>query len=133
MLYVTTRFLATEIIIFVDTETHSSCIVLQGQAILHSYEKSIYSSPTSVAPLLTVPLPFSELVYQNAFLAILLPFGYTYHIMFNLKATIYRNPFQFTNILKISLFSKSSLSLHATEQLVQQTMKLFLSLQGGGI
>jgi len=26
-----------------------------------------------------------------------------------------------------------TLSLHATEQLVQDTMKLFLSLQGGGI
>jgi hypothetical protein len=53
---VTTHFLATEIIIFVDTETNSSCILLQGKAITqHSYEKSIYSSPTCVAPPLTLP------------------------------------------------------------------------------
>jgi hypothetical protein len=68
-------------------------------------------------------------VYQYAFW---LPYYYTIsHLIWNLQYT-YKNPFQFISILKKSLFSKSSLSLHATE-LVQKTMKLFLSLQGGGI
>jgi hypothetical protein len=44
-----------------------------------------------------------------------------------LKPTIYKNPGQFIKILQTSLFSKSSLSLHATEQLVQETIKLFFS------
>jgi hypothetical protein len=72
MLYVTTHFVATE--------THSSCILLQGQAILqHPYENSIYSSPTSVAP------PFGSSMYHFlSWWCINMPFGYPitipYHI-----------------------------------------------------
>jgi len=58
-------------------------------------------------------------------LAILLPRGFTYHFTFKLKPTIYRNPCQFIKILQTSLFSQSSLSLHATEQLVQETRNCF--------
>jgi len=58
MLYVTTHFLASEIILFVVTEIHSSCSLL-GQTIFHhSNEKGIYSSTTSVA------LPFASSLYH---------------------------------------------------------------------
>jgi len=71
MLYVTTHFLASEIIIFVVTEIHSSCNLL-GQTILqHSNEKGIYPSATSVA------LPFASSMYHFLCLwCIKMPFGY---------------------------------------------------------
>ena len=69
MLYVTTHFLASEIIIFVVTEIHSSCNLL-GQTILqHSNEKGIYSLHNFCSSSFCLfHVPFSVfVVYQNAF------------------------------------------------------------------
>jgi hypothetical protein len=51
-------------------------------------------------------------------------------IMFDLKCTVYEIYICLLHILKTSLFSVNSFALCATEQLVQGTSQLFLSLQG---
>jgi hypothetical protein len=89
----------------------------------YSYEKSIYSSLTSLAP------PFPCIIFSvgggsKCLLAIFYYHAVSHtvsHLILNLKYTKSLSK----NILKTYFFSTSSLSLHATEQLVQETMNCF--------